>query len=410
MKIGAFSDIHLGAFGERVDPATGMNAGLVDRVATLRRILTEMDERGVDVILFAGDAFKVARPVPTLERLFGDEIRRFAGRQVYAVLGNHDNPRSVGERHAMSCLEWNAGFVVDRQPQLRTIGTGGDIVQLITLPYPAPQAVLICADEYRDLPADEVWRRIQAIVAGWLRNMAERLDPQVPSILVGHIALDLAEAGSERNYMLGRDMTIPLAWIPDQCMYVLLGHVHRPQEVLRMGRTGADAGDFVYVLGSTDAVDHSEDGEEKRWLFIDTEAGVVESVPTGARRYTTVTVDVRDGKCETAGTYRAGDVVRLKVLMRHGQDYDLSALRREYLDAGAYSVRVVTEVEREDRLALSSGSSLSDMSYEQVFCAYCEQRGIAGERANELIRAALAAMAEANDDTATADTAQLSLA
>ena len=63
------ADIHIGMenYG-RIDPATGINARVMDFLRRLSDVADYAIEQGVDIFVFAGDAYKTRDPNPTYQR------------------------------------------------------------------------------------------------------------------------------------------------------------------------------------------------------------------------------------------------------------------------------------------------------------------------------------------------------
>jgi exonuclease SbcD len=57
----------------------------------------------VDLVIFAGDAYKDRTPVPTFQREFGKRIIRLSEEEIPTVLvvGNHDLSPATGRAHAL---------------------------------------------------------------------------------------------------------------------------------------------------------------------------------------------------------------------------------------------------------------------------------------------------------------------
>ena len=87
------ADIHIGMenYG-RTDPQTGLNQRVMD---FLRRLTDAVDytlDHEIDVVIFAGDAYKTRDPNPTYQREFARRMKRIAdaGIPVVMLVGNHD--------------------------------------------------------------------------------------------------------------------------------------------------------------------------------------------------------------------------------------------------------------------------------------------------------------------------------
>ena len=71
-----FADLHVGMenYG-RLDPATGVNGRVLDFLHRFDELIDYGLEREVDVVIFAGDAFKARTPTPTYQRAFARRRR-----------------------------------------------------------------------------------------------------------------------------------------------------------------------------------------------------------------------------------------------------------------------------------------------------------------------------------------------
>ena len=67
-----FSDLHIGMenYG-RLDPKTGVSGRVLDFVQRFDALIEYGLERDVDLVIFAGDAFKTRDPNPTYQPLKG---------------------------------------------------------------------------------------------------------------------------------------------------------------------------------------------------------------------------------------------------------------------------------------------------------------------------------------------------
>src|SRR5438874_3573780 len=90
-----FADTHFGVetYG-RLDSSTGLNTRLQDFRDSLCRCIDDALGRGVQLALFAGDAYKSRDPSQTQQREFALCIRKLtaAGIPVVMLTGNHDIP------------------------------------------------------------------------------------------------------------------------------------------------------------------------------------------------------------------------------------------------------------------------------------------------------------------------------
>jgi exonuclease SbcD len=194
-------------------------------------------------------------------------------------------------------------------------------------------------------------------VVGLIASLAAQVDPAHPAVLLGHFSVAGAHWGSERNIMVGRDVTVPVSALTDSCwQYVALGHIHQHQDV-----NPGDLPPVVYA-GSLERVDFGEEGQPKGfcWVELDTDSVHWTYVPLDARRFETVRVDVRSvddplayTRASLDGRNFADAVVRLVIQMTADQEPRLRDADLAPLVEAAFYAQINREVDREarDRLA-----------------------------------------------------------
>ncbi|HCF27587.1 MAG TPA: exonuclease sbcCD subunit D, partial [Cyanobacteria bacterium UBA11049] len=294
IKILHLSDIHMGSgFSHgRLDPDTGLNTRLEDFVNTLSRCIDRALAEPVDLVLFGGDAFPDATPPPFVQEKFASQFRRLVDAEIPTVLlvGNHDQ-HSQGQGGASLCIYRTLGvpgFVVGDRLTTHHIQTRNGAVQVITLPW-LTRSTLLARPETEGLSLAEVNQllieRLRVVMEGEIR----RLDPNVPTVLLGHLMIDNASYGAERFLAVGKGFTIPLSLLIRPCFdYVALGHVHRHQNL------NASNDPPVIYPGSIERVDFSEEKEDKGYVMIELERGRAtwEFCPLPVRSFCTLNVDL----------------------------------------------------------------------------------------------------------------------
>src|SRR5690349_9813188 len=135
IRVMHFADTHFGVenYG-RLDPATGLNTRLIDFKRAVCSAIEVALAEGVQLAVFAGDAYKSRDPSQTHQREFADCIRRLtqAGVPVVMLTGNHDIPNVRGRAHAMEIyrtLGVTNVHIVSR-PEILVIETSGGPVQI----------------------------------------------------------------------------------------------------------------------------------------------------------------------------------------------------------------------------------------------------------------------------------------
>src|SRR5437879_672502 len=135
-----FADTHFGmeTYG-RPDPETGLNTRLIDFRDTLLRAIDSALERGIDIALFAGDAYKGRDPSQTHQREFALCLRRLtdAGIPVVMLTGNHDVPNVRGRAHAMEIYRTLGveNIHILHKPEVIVVETAHGKLQIAAMPF-----------------------------------------------------------------------------------------------------------------------------------------------------------------------------------------------------------------------------------------------------------------------------------
>src|SRR4030066_1293096 len=99
-----FADAHIDmANYGRHDTLSGMPMRVQDFLKSLDTIVNTAIAEKVDLVLFAGDAYKDRNPTPTFQREWGRRIIRLskAGIPTLLLVGNHDLSPAMGRANAM---------------------------------------------------------------------------------------------------------------------------------------------------------------------------------------------------------------------------------------------------------------------------------------------------------------------
>jgi exonuclease SbcD len=268
-----FADAHIDiANYGRHDPQSGLPVRVMDFLKSLDTIVDTAIAEKVDLVLFAGDAYKDRNPTPTFQREWGQRIMRLsrAGIPTLLLVGNHDLAPSLGRAHALEAFETLAVpyvCVVDKPRLLRPQDLWGLPLQVIAIPWISRSAVLaalnLSAAEPRRVE-EQIEERLTSIVQAWL----EEADASLPTILTAHASVQGAKYGGERTVMLGRDLVLSASLVRDPRLdYVALGHIHKPQNL------NEGAHPPVIYPGSIERVDFGEIEDERYFVIARLERG-----------------------------------------------------------------------------------------------------------------------------------------
>jgi exonuclease SbcD len=272
MKILHFADAHIDmANYGRHDPHTGLPVRVLDFLKSLDTIVdTAIDEK-VDMVIFAGDAYKDRSPAPTFQREWGRRIIRLsqAGIPTFLLVGNHDMSPAAGRAHAIQ--EFDTLQIphvrVLQKPEYLTAEELGLPVQIIAIPY-ISRSGLMAALEVSGVDKAEVYSEIEQRLTDLIMEWLENADNNLPIIMMAHASVQGASYGSERTVMLGSDFVLPASLVKDKRLdYVALGHIHKPQDL------NEGAHPPVIYPGSIERVDFGEAKDDKFFVIAEVEKG-----------------------------------------------------------------------------------------------------------------------------------------
>ncbi len=396
-----FADAHVGMtnFG-KTDPQRGISSRIVDFLARLDDMIDFAETHEVDLVVFAGDAFRTRSPNPTIQREFARRVLRLSGLAPTVLLaGNHDMPLNAAKASSIEIFDTLAlaGIWVAQEVETRRIGTRRGDVVLGAAPYPM-RARLLAHEDMRGTIAeqDEALKQALTEQLAMLAQQAQTLaNADAPRLLAGHFTLEGALWGSERGVMLGRDVAVGLGCVADAGWdYVALGHIHQHQN-LTHGQ--ADKPPVVYS-GSIERIDFGEEGAAKGFCWVELRRGQADwqFVQLNARKLLTIEVDCRDSFDPTQAVLAALDchelrdaVLRLRIdltpeseaLLNDGQ------IQRALRGAGVFHLAGLRKnIERGTRARL--GKSAEELTPLQLLARYFESRDVDASRRDELLKIA----------------------
>lgn len=390
MRILHFSDLHIGienygrplaerdlpglppwfAPGEDRTRYLGQSTRLVDFLCAFDELIAYALEHDVDLVLFAGDAYKNREPTQTHQREFAKRVARLAsaGIPVFLVAGNHDLPHAAYKATAIEIFDTLSvpQVTVAERVGVYSVQTRKGPLQVLALPW-VRRSAFLARDDVRNLPYPEVRRLMEEKVTGLLEEHAGHLDPSLPAVLAAHVTLNTARLGTERTMMIGDDHVLLQSSLTRLPMdYIALGHVHRRQEL--------HSDPPVVYPGSLQRVDFGEeDHDAKGFYVVDLDPAAPRGSrvkktsfqPVAARSFVTVDVTIEDSDPDpTAKVIRAinrhvvaGAIVRVRVQLAAALEPALRdrELRQALEERGAHVVAAIAkEVERPQRIRLAT--------------------------------------------------------
>jgi exonuclease SbcD len=267
-----FADAHIDISSQgRHDPETGLPIRVLDFLKALDTIVDTAIRERVDLVLFAGDAYKDRTPVPTFQRLWGQRIMRLsqAGIPTLLLVGNHDLSPAIGRANALQefdTLQVPHIRVLSKPVFLKPVDLENLPLQVMALPW-VSRSTLLAALPSAAQP-EKVFEAIETRLAEYVNIWFEKSDPSLPIVLTAHASIQGAVYGGERSVMLGNDVVLPPNLVKDPRLdYVALGHIHKAQDL------NPDQQPPVVYPGSIERVDFGEAADEKFFVIAHVERG-----------------------------------------------------------------------------------------------------------------------------------------
>jgi exonuclease SbcD len=248
-------------------------------------------EHKADAVVVSGDVFLNGWPRPEAVEMIFDGVRLLSQAGVPLIVsdGNHESiNRPKGHRSPLEHLKDLAHVTVVTEPGLVVLDSG---LQIAAFPWPL-RAALLQPGDADGLTPSEIDELVAARAVERIESLADQVDPaRGPVMLMGHATVGDCVIGSSRRGSemqiaeLFSEPVIPLSDIDvDPWQHVALGHIHRRQQL----------GKRCWYAGSPDRLDFSDEGLDKAFSVVSIpdngQIAKVESVPTPARRFKTITV------------------------------------------------------------------------------------------------------------------------
>jgi exonuclease SbcD len=406
LRVLHFADAHIDIanFG-RHDPETALPVRVMDFLRSLDQIVDTAVDEQVDLVLFAGDAYKDRNPQPTFQREWGERIMRLSRGKVPTLLlvGNHDVAPAAGRAHTIQefkTLQVPGVYVADR---IHLWGPGelNVPVQVITVPW-ITRSALMTREETAGKSHEEVLELIEDNVSTAILELIDRADPALPLILAAHASVQGAAYGSERAVMLGHELVLSGRIVKDSRLdYVALGHIHKHQSL-----DGGRQPPIVYP-GSIERIDFGEVREKKGFVIaeVDKDQTKWQFVPLETRRFIDLKVVT-----ESPDTFMDDVMLQLpapeevvgaicRVRLTYPRDWeplvDEAAIAERFGEALSFQIQKNRESSRRSRLGDSV--AVESLSPEELLAQYWKTIGLEKEEAKAMQTLAKAILIDADN-------------
>ncbi len=397
VKILHFADAHIDmANYGRHDPETGLPMRVIDFLKSLDEIVQAAIDTSVDLVIFAGDAYKDRSPAPTFQREWGKRIMRLSRAGILTLLltGNHDMSPATTRAHAIQefdTLEVPHVLVLSQPQFLSPTDLEGLPVQVLALPW-ISRSGLMASLEMGGADPKKIYEELGARLSSLVENWLDKADPNLPIILTAHASVEGAQYGTERMVMLGNDLVLPPGLVKDKRLdYVALGHIHKPQNLNEDGHPP------VIYPGSIERVDFGEAKDKKYFILADVSKGKTKvdwQELKGTRPFIDISVKLESDQ-EINATLQAalpsqedmaGAIVRMVIEYQREWESLIDETTLRNISSEAFEFHLVRRPIMESRVRLPEGRATSSLSPLEMLDIYWDatHRNLTGEKKQKL--------------------------
>jgi exonuclease SbcD len=273
LRVLHFADAHIDManYGRR-DQESALPIRVMDFLNALDQIIDTAVGEKVDLVIFAGDAYKDRNPQPTFQREWGRRMMRLsqAGIPTLLLIGNHDVSPATGRAHTLQefkTLKVPNIHVADRI-QFWGADELGLPVQIVSVPW-LSRSKLMTRDEISGKSLDDIHMEMENRMTKAILDGIDQADPALPLILTAHASVSGASYGSEQMVSLGQELILPGRITADKRLdYVALGHIHKHQSL-----SPGDSQPPVIYPGSIERIDFGEAKEKKGFILAEVSKG-----------------------------------------------------------------------------------------------------------------------------------------
>lgn len=389
-----FADAHIDiAAHGRHDPVTGLPVRVLDFLKALDTIVDTAINEQVDLVLFAGDAYKDRTPAPTFQREWGKRMMRLsaAGIRTLLLVGNHDLSPAAGRATALQeydTLQVPHIFCVQRPTFLKPEHLEGLPLQVLALPW-VSRSSLMAALNLEDAQPSQVYAQMEVRLKELVELWLDSVNFDLPVVLAAHASVEGAKYGGERGVMLGADLALSGSLVRDPRLdYVALGHIHKAQN-LNEGLHPP-----VVYAGSIERVDFGEAADDKYFVIARVERGktAVEWRKLNGRRYIDRAITLESEldfqtrlPCAIPSNDELQDAI-FRLVVSYPRQWDMlldeAALRQQA--QAAFEFHLVRRPQLEARLRLPGDQAISSLTVSALLDLYWKTMNIDGNETGAL--------------------------
>jgi DNA repair exonuclease SbcCD nuclease subunit len=286
MRFAFSADIHLSRYSQdKIEDETN----LPERLHSIKKALVELAEyclkHDIVKVFLGGDLLHGKSIIYAIaQEIMLEYFRTYNTLEFYVIDGNHD-----------------------------LSGKGSDVVSALRPLENVQNVHWVRFDEICKFEQDDI------LLIPYSYNMLDTIKNNKSKILISHFGLSEATLNSGMSII----SDISIRDLAGRYDLVLLGHYHKPQEIIRDNIS-------IYYVGSPIQLDWGEKGDEKRFLIVDSDTMDIQSIPfTQYKKHIEIEVtsnNLTEALKAAKAAKNAGDHV--KVIMR--EKVDLTSVQGEF--------------------------------------------------------------------------------
>jgi DNA repair exonuclease SbcCD nuclease subunit len=329
-KFAFTADIHLSRYGQdKIEETTNLPERLHSLKQTLYNIADYCIENKIDSIVIGGDMLHGKSIIYAIAQdLMIEYFETYKDIKFYVIDGNHD-----------------------------LSGKGADVVSALR-PLEFIENVKWIGANYSTYKEDNV------LFVPYSHEVVDMVSSSSSDILISHFGLN--EGMLNSGVSIVSDLSVNK--LIGKYQVVLLGHYHKPQEIIRDDIK-------LYYVGSPIQLDWGEKGDIKRFLVVDTETLEIESIPTkGYKKYIEFEITTENKAEVLENAKKAQDA-----------GHYAKIIKKENVDIDDESFQVVDKTERD----ITNRGISSSMTNEDRFKKYLEIREIPEDEHEAYLKVAI---------------------
>ncbi|PCI37741.1 MAG: exonuclease sbcCD subunit D [Thiotrichales bacterium] len=214
----------------------------------LEWLLLTIKEQDIDVVIITGDIFETSMPQASAQKMYYQFLHKLKQKlpkiQVVVIGGNHDSamrlnaPRDLLENfgiHVVGGLSYQTDGSIDCEELIYPLYDKAGNITAWCAAVPFLHGTDLAMQDIEEDVQDSFVGKIRKIYHHIINIALSKCTPDQALIVTGHCYMANTELSelSERRILGGNQHALPIDIFSDKVSYVALGHLHKPQKVIK---------------------------------------------------------------------------------------------------------------------------------------------------------------------------------